>query len=225
MSFSAHPSERLTKLYGDKPFQGQSPEMAQIIFISSDANYSAKISEHPFFERILEYHSDGVKFWEQYGVHHPFLLDAYPFNRTRDGVPFHSRFRKLKLDSGYAKHISFLELLDKPTIGNKSSNRASFIKLVSEQHLEYLDKLIMSDSNKLFFVSAGVLKDMRELGGEFGLFQWIKKEVSGEKLSIDIGENRVKEIYHFSSSHIFRQIDGIRKDIDDWMDQSNQLID
>ena len=62
----------------------------------------------------------------------------------------------------------------------------------------------MGDSSKLFLVSASVLKGVRELGG-LGLYRWIKKDVSGVNLSIDIGENRVKEIYHFSFTHIFRK--------------------
>jgi hypothetical protein len=64
MQFSAHPSGQLTALYKHKPFQGQWPEAARIVFFSSDAIYSPEISEHKFFERILEYHEDGVGFWE-----------------------------------------------------------------------------------------------------------------------------------------------------------------
>ena len=49
MNFDKHPSKVLTSLFNRKPFQGQSPEQANIIFLSSDANYSPEISEHSFF--------------------------------------------------------------------------------------------------------------------------------------------------------------------------------
>ena len=219
MDFSAHPSEQLSKLYQQKPFQGQLPELARIIFISSDANYSPEISKHEFFERILEYHEDGVEFWKRYGVHHPFLLETFPFDKTRHGRPFHARFRKLNLDSSYAPHISFLELLDIPTIGNKSSDKSSFYDLVSILHLNYLDRLITGGGDKLIFVSRGVLNDMYKMRLEHNVFQWLEKQTGSKKYSIDIGSNRVREIYHFSSSHIFRQIEEIRKAIDDWLAQ------
>ena len=219
MDFSAHPSEQLSKLYQQKPFQGQFPESARIIFLSSDANYSPEISKHVFFERILEYHEDGVEFWKRYGVHHPFLLDTFPFDKTRNGRPFHARFRKLNLDSSYAPHISFLELLDIPTIGNKSSDKSSFYDLVSVSHLKYLDRLITGGGYKLIFVSRGVLNDMYKMRLEHNVFLWLEKQTGSNKYSIDIGDNRVREIYHFSSSHIFRQIEEIREAIDNWLAQ------
>jgi hypothetical protein len=219
MEFSSHPSEQLSRLYHEKPFQGQLPEAARIIFISSDANYSPEISEHVFFNRILEYHADGVEFWKRHAVHHPFLLDTFPFDKTQHGRPFHARFRKLNLDSSYAPHISFLELLDIPTIGNKSSDRASFYNLVSVRHLKYLDNLITGGGHRLIFVSRGVLNDMYKMRLKHNVFQWLEKQTASKKYSFDIGDNQVREIYHFSSSHIFRQIDEIRKAIDDWLIQ------
>jgi len=90
--FDIHPSQEMITLFKSKPFQGQLPEKAEIIFLSSDANYSPEISNHAFFKYILEYQKDGVAFWSKYGCHHPFLLENYPFNKSNAGVPFHRNF-------------------------------------------------------------------------------------------------------------------------------------
>ena len=44
MQFQKHTSEELVALFNSKPYQGQSPEKASILFLSSDANYSPKIT-------------------------------------------------------------------------------------------------------------------------------------------------------------------------------------
>ena len=42
----------MVELFNKKPFQGQAPEKASIVFLSSDANYSPEISKHPFFNEF-----------------------------------------------------------------------------------------------------------------------------------------------------------------------------
>lgn len=81
MKFGLHPSEELVRLFREKPYQGQDPQKASVIFLSSDANYSPEISEHRFFNYILEYHQDGVTFWMRHGCHHPFMLPDYPLHK------------------------------------------------------------------------------------------------------------------------------------------------
>ncbi len=115
--YRKHHSAELNTLFKAKPYQGQDPEKAKVIILGTDANYSEEISYHQFFEYILEYHVDGVKFWKEYNVHHPFLLENYPFNKTGGGVPYHRNFSKLGYNSDYAEIFSFVELLDIPTIG------------------------------------------------------------------------------------------------------------
>ena len=83
------------------------PETARIIFLSSDANYSPEISNHSFFNYILEYQKDSIAFWKKYGCHHPFLLPNYPFNKSTGGVPFHRNFSKVGLGPEYAEYICF----------------------------------------------------------------------------------------------------------------------
>jgi len=65
MDFQKHTSTEMVLLFQNKPYQGQDPLKAKILFLSSDANYSPKISEHPFFKYVLEYHKNGVDFWKK----------------------------------------------------------------------------------------------------------------------------------------------------------------
>ncbi len=218
MAFNIHPSDTLQKLFKEKPYQGQSPEKASIIFLSSDANYSKEISNHSFFEYIIEYQQDGVKFWQKYGCHHPFLLDNFPFNKNSGGRPFHKTFSRLGLTEEYAKHISFVELLDIPTIGNKSENRDFFYSLMNIKHLKFLDNLITSNSNKLIFISSGVLKDMNIAKTQFGVFSWLKpNETKVLGYSKKFNSNQIQKIYHFSSSKINKQLNEIKSSIDKWL--------
>jgi len=212
----------MVELFNRKPFQGQLPEKAKIIFLSSDANYSPEISNHGFFARILEYQKDGVAFWEKHGCHHPFLLEDYPFNRNMAGVPFHRNFKKLGLGPEFAEHISFLELLDIPTIGNKSQNRNLFYDLISESHLKYIESLMLGGGGKLFFVSKGVLRDILKLKKKYRLFEWRDFEIgNGKHYSKSINGNHIQEIYHFSASQIHGQVEEISRTINDWLNKNS----
>lgn len=219
MEFAIHPSEDLVSLFNKRPYQGQSPEKADILFLSSDANYSPEISTHNFFDYITEYQADGIAFWEKYGCHHPFLLPDFPFNKNTGGRPFHRNFSKIGLTAKYAPHISFIELLDVPTIGNKSSNKNLFYSLISLDHINYLEKLILSGGHKLLFVSGGVLRDIIYLQKKFKLFDWLDYVPnSKQQYSAKINGNMVKEIYHFSAWQIHGQLAEIRETIDSWLD-------
>lgn len=220
MSFSKHTSTEMVELFSKKPFQGQSPEKADIVFLSSDANYSPEISNHPFFKYILEYQKDGISFWKKYGCHHPFLLPNYPFNKNTGGVPFHRNFSKIGLGGKYAENISFLELLDIPTIGNKSHNKKLFYELASRPHLEYIENLMLSDSNKLFFVSNGVLKDIEILRKKHSVFKWLDLPAQGQ-LSKEVKSNKIQEIYHFSAWQIHGQVADISSTITSWLNNKD----
>ncbi len=222
MSFQKHDSPELTTLFNSKPYQGQSPEKASIIFLSSDANYSRKISNDPFFNYILEYQEDGVSFWEKYGYHHPFLLDEYPFDKRKDGVRYHRNFSKIGFNAKHADKVCFLELLDIPTIGNKSSNKNLFYDLTSLPHLKYIDNLISGGGRKLFYISGGVLKDMMRLKKNHNIFTWLDQETNKRKpLSKSVNGNKVQEIYHFSSSQAHSQAKAIYLTANHWLDKIN----
>ncbi len=215
MHFTKHTSPRMVSLFNEKPYQGQNPHAAKIIFLSSDANYSPEISDHEFFKYILEYQADGIDFWKKYDVHHPFLLPNYPFDRTRAGVPFHRNFSKIGLTKNHAEHISFVELLDVPTIGNKSRDKQLFWQLVSTDHLAFIDELLLSEKQKVVFVPGGILKDMLKLKRDYGVFDWLDYEPQkNTKYSMQINGTTIYETYHFSASQIHGEINKLRKVID-----------
>lgn len=221
MNFQKHTSSEMVELFNKKPFQGQSPEKSKIIFLSSDANYSPEISNHSFFKYILEYQNDGITFWKKYGCHHPFLLKDYPFNKNMAGVPFHRNFSKIGLNSEHADYISFLELLDIPTIGNKSQNISLFYNLVSLPHLKHIENLMLGGGKKLIFVSNGVLKDIMKLKKEYHIFEWLDFEIGKkQQYSNTFNGNKIKEIYHFSSSQIHGQVKEISSTIEDWLEKN-----
>jgi hypothetical protein len=112
----------------------------------------------------------------------------------------------------------FLELLNVPTIGNRSENRKLFYELVSEAHLAYIEKLMLGGGEKLFFVSNGVLREIAKLKKRYPLFQWLDfKGTDKKQYSKTINENRIKEIYHFSSAQIHSQVSEIYKSINNWL--------
>ena len=208
MEYGLHPSKELVELFRSRPFQGQHPKKAKILFFGVDANYSALISNHQFFNRILEYQKDLVAFWKKHGRHHPFILDEYPFNKTKDGVPYHRNFSKLGLNKEFAEAISFVELLDVPTVGN--SNDVGFWKLFNPRHADWLDSILTSDLKKLIFVSNDVLKKMRKIRKIWGYFNWLPGE-NANGLLCSAGASRVYKIPHFSSYGIHAQTDTIRE--------------
>lgn len=217
--FDVHPSQEMKQLFNEKPFQGQNPKQAKIIFLSSDANYSEKVSDSKFFKYLLEYQKDSINFWKKNQCHHPFMMkEKYPFNRSIDGVPFHRNFSKLNLSDEYAEFISFVELLDVPTIGNKSENKKRFDELISIQHLKYIENLLLNNDGTLFFISKGVLKDLKKFQKKYHVFNFLNlSSDSNQRFSQEINKNFVLEIYHFSSAQIHGQIEEIRIRIDNWL--------
>lgn len=218
MEFGLHPSRQLVDLFKERPYQGQNPVKASILFLSSDANYSPEISNHNFFKYILEYQADGVAFWKKHNCHHPFLLHNYPFHGNKHGRRFHNIFSQMELGSEYAEYISFVELLDVPTIGTKSKNLTDFYSLVSIDHLKYLDDLITENASRLIFISGGVLKNMYKLNKKYHVHSWLDyKPNQQRKYSKVVKSSHVKEIYHFSSSQIHSQLPTIKENIQSWV--------
>ncbi len=198
--FGEHTSETLHRLYHDKPWQGQDPEQAKILFLSLDANWDYDIELSPVFPQVQEYLKDGVKFWEKYGIHHPMLLNGY----KGSGKKFHLSFARLGITPDNAKHISFIELFGKPTYGN-SSNEPNFINMVLEQdplYLNFLKHILTETSGKTFFVVKSVYKVLYEhqyilFGGSI---------LNADPLDIDaraftpvhVKSNVIVPVYHFS---------------------------
>ncbi len=207
VGYRIHDSEELIRLFSKSPYQGQAPEDARAIFLGIDANYSEEISGHPFFERIVEYHEDGVGFWKRHGRHHPFLLDNYPFKRNTGGVPYHRAFSAMKLTSEYAPYISFVELLAVPTIGTSSNQEKTFWKLfeLNPDHAGWLDKVLNDGSKRVVFLSDKVIRRMRKIKKNRGVFSWIP-EGDAHGLLCKLGNTEIHKVFHFSDGRVHKQL-------------------
>ena len=147
--YDIHPSAELRKLFSEPsiPFQGQDPQKASVIFVGLDANYAPELfNVGSFRERIIEYHEDGVAFWQRHGVHHPFLLPEYPLPGTQGGRPYHRKFSNMGLTPEFASWVSFVELLNVPTTGSTEDKR--FWELFDLDHAKRLDRLFQDGESR-----------------------------------------------------------------------------
>lgn len=161
--YEPHPSLRLTELFRARPWQGADPMRCEFLFVGLDANYAPDIEQSEIFPALLDYHDDGVGFWQRRGVHHPFLLPGY----RGDGRRYHRNFARLGFTAADAARVSFIELLHVPTVGR---NRLDASDLSSE-HLALLDQAIRQGEARHVFVSDGVLRLMRQSR----VFDWLPK--------------------------------------------------
>jgi hypothetical protein len=161
--YSAHPSQSLNSLFREKPYQGANPSEARFLFIGLDANYDAEVEGKPIFSKLQEYHEDGVAFWRNHQVHHPFLLPQY----TGDGRFYHRSFSRVGFKAEHAAQISFIELLHVPTVGRSKLVPAD----LSSQHLHMLNEVVLAGSAQHIFVPQAVARLMHATG----LFAWLPK--------------------------------------------------
>ncbi len=198
--YDIHPSAELRALFSmaEIPHQGQDPERAAVLFVGLDANYSSEIFEFPDFRRrILEYHKDGVEFWRRHGVHHPFLLDEYPLNRTQGGVPYHRKFSKMGLSPELAEQITFVELLDVPTTGSTVESR--FWELFNIDHARRLDALFAQGARRQVLLPSSVIKKMKSAHKKFGVFDWMPKQIDWGRFG-RFGQTEIYKVRHFSGA-------------------------
>jgi len=216
VKYDVHPSSELARLFAAKPFQGQDPSKAKILIIGNDANYSPEISEHVFFRRILEYHSDGILFWQKHNKHHPFMLDEYPFDKRRGGVPYHLNFCKMGFPSEYAAYFSFAELLNIPTIGNTGDGKERFFELLDRHHLNWLEDLILGGKKKFVIVNQTLANSIKQIQKRLGVFDRLGRILDGKKSPAIILENDNVVLfngYSFSHSVTNVYLDGLRNKI------------
>ena len=198
--YDIHPSNELRKLFSAMPipYQGQNPAEASVIFVGLDANYSAEIfANESFVERILEYHRDGVEFWKQHNIHHPFLLDEYPLKKNRGGVPYHRKFQTMGLTSKHAECVSFVELLNVPTVG--STENKKFWELFDVEHARRLDALFTSGDERLILLPGSVIRNMEIAKEKHGVFSWLPETAVWGQFHA-IGNTAFHKVRHFSSS-------------------------
>jgi hypothetical protein len=217
--FGQHGSPLLVNKYCEKEYQGQNPRDAKVIFIGRDANFAEDLAKVQFayiFNILLGYLDNGVAFWEnsddpQYWrdntiprrrVHHPFLLPAYG---QRDGYMYHHNFSRLGLDSGYAKFISFVEIVSVPTTGypkNDLNDKLKSLTKDSKQHLANIESLILSGGKKVVFISDTAIHALGDLDQLSDFYQKIydkRREPSrGIPPLHSIGSVTIHKCYHFS---------------------------
>lgn len=188
--FTPHPSVRLTEAFMERPFQGAMPHEAQFLFVGLDANYDERIENDPIFDRVLEYHRDGIAFWQRHLIHHPFLLPQY----RGDGRRYHQNFARIGFQPKHASLVSFIELLHVPTIGRSKLEPDD----LSSAHLQWVNEVIMTGRPKNTFISAGVARLMRATG----YFSWLPRELPKEKVLSEIFSGAGTTVYyhlHFSN--------------------------
>ena len=209
-------------IFEAKPYQGQDPEKAKVLFIGRDANYPDDLCNHLFFKRIKEYHRNGVAFWGKYKVHHPFLCKNFPFPKGKGGRPYHKNFAKLGLDWTYAQYISFIELRELPTRGVTGSiPKSAFISSLNLSHMQRLDRWISQSGRKLVFLPKTIMKDMlKSRKNDINLFQFLNftppvpLNASGLPVIYEDNDVLVLETCSFSAPKIFGIIPKMKTVID-----------
>ena len=198
-AYGVHPSPALRKVFESQhlPHQGQLPSEASVVFFGLDANYSPEISETEFFSRIVEYHEDGVAFWQEHGVHHPFLLNDYPLPKNTGGVPYHRKFTHMGLKPEHAPFVSFIELLPVPTTGRTESEK--LWEMFDVNHAARIDALIAAGDRRILVVSRSVLMMMQTARKRYGVFEWAPASFKLGELA-KIGDTVLWGTPHFSSA-------------------------
>ena len=187
--YVAHQSPQLKELFLRKPYQGVPPSEARFLLVELDANYEATIAESPIFKSVLEYHEDAVSFWQSQ-MHHPFLLPGY----SGDGRLYHRSFANVGFSPEHADQVSFVELLDVPTVGRNVLT----VHDLSESHLRMINTAILNGRASHIFVSATV----RRLIRESLMFSWLPRSPKDDSGPIGVffedSHRTVHSHLHFS---------------------------
>lgn len=194
--YQPNPSAELTKCFSRRPYQGVDPRAATFLFVGLDANYDANVEQSQAFPGILEYHADGVAFWREHGVHHPFLLPEY----RGDGRRYHRTFARIGFEPRHAELVSFVELMHVPTVGRNKLEVADF----DPAHLRNLGFAMLEGKAKYIFVSAGVLRLMQLSG----FFPWLREKAQISSLLPVLYEDPLRTVFlhlHFSNYGKFQQ--------------------
>lgn len=194
--YQIHPSKRLNSLFEDKPYQGAHPFEAKFLFLGLDANYAENIENQNIFEQIIEYHENGIKFWQKYGIHHPFLLPEY----KGDGKRFHQNFAKISFLPCHATDISFIELLHVPTVGR---NRL-ILEDISPKHIQFLHQAIFQGEAKYIFVNSTAYNLLKKLDG-FKALKNSSDTVTTLRVLYQDEQRKIFQHLHFSNYGKFQQ--------------------
>lgn len=188
--FVIHPCDDLVRLFAAKPYQGAKPEDSALVFVGLDANYASDIERQPVFPQIIEYHSNGPKFWLEHGVHHPFLLPSY----RGSGRKYHRNFAQIGFNPRQAEKISFVELLAVPTVGRSLLAPDDF----DRAHLRLLREILFHSNPKSIFVSQAVANLMNRTGAFPGFNSARTCSVTGLSVLFESSNIIVYKHLHFS---------------------------
>lgn len=186
--YQPHPNAELNAQFRRRPYQGVEPSAATFLFIGLDANYDPGLERSPSFRSVLEYHQDGMAFWQRYGVHHPFLLPEY----RGDGRRYHRTFARIGFTPEHAGLVSFVELLHVPTVGRSKLAPQD----LDPAHLERISGAVLGGKAKHIFVSAGVVRLMRASKA----FHWLPKQVTGDAAA---GQGPLRVLYRDASRSVY----------------------
>ena len=231
--FSQHDSVELNELFNLRPFQGQHPSRSRVIFFGRDANYPSDIKNNETrpgcFDLLRQYHEDGVGFWQNlYGnnpeqKHHPFLICM----RDRDpGFRYHQVFSEMNLGSHCANHISFVELLNVPTMGNPKDDPNNEFGNLLQQSQDHLARLLQQmsscDFRRVVFIPNSAIVKMNGITVAPFFYQQIfmrneTLRTNCPKLIFRYRNIDVYKCYHFSDPRGPGQLKNMKGIIDDYI--------
>lgn len=151
--YNSHPSRVLHELFQRKPYQGADPATAAFIFVGLDANFDEDIEQQSVFPDIVSYLEDGVAFWQERGVHHPFLLPTY----SGSGRRYHQQFSKIGFTASDADSVCFVELVAVPTFGQSVLDASD----LDPEHAARLEDWIFNGSARHIFLFDSCRKLLR----------------------------------------------------------------
>ena len=227
--FSQHDSAQLNELFNLRTFQGQEHSQARIIFFGRDANYPNDIENNErCFELLRQYHVDGPRFWEnnennQQRKHHPFLICM---GNGDPGYRYHWVFSQMGLDAGYANHISFVELLNVPTMGDPKDDPNNEFGNLLQQSRDHLARLLhqmsSGDFRRAVFIPNSAIVKMDKITVAPFFYQQIfmrneTLRTNCPKLIFRYRNIDVYKCYHFSCARGPVQLKNMKGIIDDYI--------
>lgn len=188
--YNKHPSQNLNDLFRKKTYQGADPATAKYLFVGLDANFDKAIENSEIFPSVVKYLENGVSFWKEKKIHHPFRLPEY----KKDGDRYHRNFEKIGFKKEHAEEVSFIEIIEVPTYGVS--------KLVKNDlnytHLEYLNGLMNSNYKKYVFLPSMAANLLRSTK----MFPWLRNNPIGTYRGLEVwgrvGDCVIFKTYHFS---------------------------
>lgn len=215
--YQLHPCTELVQLFRDKPYQGTKPEDAEFVFVGLDANFDKNICKQPEYDLVKAYLTDGPAFWREHNTHHPFLVGGY----SGEGLPYHLYFEKLGFGPQDADRVSFIELMDIPTVNIDEKLEA---KDLNPKHMDRLESLMEGKGARphvfLCDEAIGLLEKFRKRmrdAGRLGRppFEWLPKPIPNEVLP-KLRESKTSTIYqylHFSYRYFPKRMEAQAKAI------------